>query len=196
MKAVILGGSFNPVHVGHLILAEEALDALDADVAYLIPAAHAPHKDKPAGASDGDRLEMLRRSVAGDERMRVLSCELDRGGTSYTVDTLSWLRREGLADERPYLLLGDDLVAGFGSWREPDTVASMARIVLAHRNSAEHPPFRWPHERIENSLIPVSSTRVRELAASGRPFRYLVPPAAFEYIRSHGLYGTDGERGA
>jgi nicotinate-nucleotide adenylyltransferase len=189
MRVIILGGSFNPVHNGHLILLDEALDQLGAEKAFLVPAAQPPHKEKPLGASDQDRLAMLALAVGKDSRVEVLACEIERGGVSYTVDTLESLARERPGIGKPYLLLGDDLAPGFGSWKDPDRIAAMADIVIARRMPEPPEPFPWPHRTLDNLLVPISSSLVRRWAQEGRSFGHLVPEDVFEYIRSRGLYG-------
>jgi nicotinate-nucleotide adenylyltransferase len=189
MRSLVLGGSFNPVHLGHLILIDEALDELGAERAFLVPAAKPPHKDKPSGASDEDRLSMLDLAVGKDSRVEVLTCEIERGGTSYTVDTLDWLGRERAGIGKPFLLIGDDLAPGFGAWKDPDRIAAMADIVIARRMPEPQEGFPWPHRGLNNLLVPISSSLVRLRAGEDRSFKHLVPEGVFEYIRSRGLYG-------
>jgi nicotinate-nucleotide adenylyltransferase len=190
MSLVILGGSFNPVHWGHLFLLEEAMGILGAERACLIPAARSPHKDPITGASDRQRLEMLALATKDDPRLEVLDCEITRGGVSYTIDTLAWLARERPGAEKPYLIIGDDLAAGFSSWRNPEGIAAASRIVLARRTGDPPGNFPWPHIEIDNLSLPISSSLVRQRVREGRPFRHLVPAGVFEYIRSRGLYAA------
>jgi nicotinate-nucleotide adenylyltransferase len=189
---LILGGSFNPVHIGHLILAEEAMEALGADKACLVPASKPPHKGMASGASDADRLAMLRIAARSDERLEIVDCEIRRGGISYTVETLEWFRAERAGEGLPFLLIGDDLAQGFSSWRRPERIAELSRIAIARRDSDLAPDFPYPFLRIENLRVPVSSSLVRERIAAKRSCKHLVPTGVFEYIREKGLYSTEG----
>jgi nicotinate-nucleotide adenylyltransferase len=189
MRLVVFGGSFNPVHVGHLILAEEALEELKADSCVFIPAFKAPHKERAAGASDQDRLDMLRAAIAGESRFLADDCEIARKGVSYTVSTLEQVIERYRPDGKPLLLIGDDLAAGFASWRDPDKIADMADIALARRTRGGCASFPWPHARLENSLIEVSSSEIREKLSLGISCRQSLPLEAFGIIRERGLYG-------
>jgi len=188
----ILGGSFNPVHIGHLILAQEVQAQFAVDLLLFVPAAIPAHKRppeaEPKGASPDDRLSMLRDAIEGVPGFAADDCELRRGGVSYTIDTLADVSRRYSAAGRPLLILGDDLLAGFGAWREPEVVAERARIVVAHREREEAAAFPYPHEYCNNLLIPVSSSSVRERIGRGLPVRFLVPDAVRLYIEDRGLY--------
>lgn len=192
MRLIVFGGSFNPVHVGHLILAEEAIEELGADACVLVPAFKAPHKERACGASDRDRLDMLRAAVEGESRFLVDDCEIARGGVSYTVSTLEQLIQRYRPDGKPVLLIGDDLAPGFASWREPDRIAAMADIALARRTGEGPVDFPWPHVRLGNSLVEISSSRIRERLASGSSCKQSLPPGVFSLIRERGLYGYRG----
>jgi nicotinate-nucleotide adenylyltransferase len=195
MRLVVFGGSFNPVHVGHLILAEEALEELGADACVFIPAFKAPHKDKACGARDADRLDMLKASTLGESRFLVDDCEIARKGVSYTADTLAEvIERYGPAG-KPFLLIGDDLAPGFASWKDPDSIAEMADIALARRTRTGCPDFAWPHRRLENSLIELSSSDIRSKLSRGMSCRQSLSGEAFRIIAERGLYGYAGKAG-
>lgn len=192
MTLAILGGTFNPVHLGHLILAQEVQSQFGVDLVLFVPAAIPAHKKPPEaearGASPEERLSMLHAAIEGVPGFAVDDCELRRGGVSYTIDTLADLSSRYPAAGRPLLVIGDDLLAGYDSWREPATVAQRARIVVAHRARAEETPFPYPHEYCHNPLMPISSSSVRERIARGLPVRFLVPEAVRRYVESRGLY--------
>jgi nicotinate-nucleotide adenylyltransferase len=190
MKIVLLGGSFNPVHVGHLIMAEEVRSQLGYDLALLIPCFRPPHKEMAGDPGPRLRLEMLRLAVAGDPSFAVDDCEVRRGGLSYTIDTLRDVISRYEPEGRPGLILGDDLAAGFPSWRDPELILAAADIVRARRPGGPPPSFPYPHLRAENSLVEVSSSMVRERIASGRAFRRLLDRGVYEYIVRNGLYGA------
>lgn len=189
MKLLVFGGSFNPVHVGHLILAEEALESLGADRCLFVPAAKPPHKELASGASDADRIDMLSAAIRDEPRFALETCEIERGGLSFTVDTLASIIEEYRPAEKPYLLLGDDLAPGFSSWKMPERIVSMARIVLAHRSSRIFPDFSWEHDRLDNRMIDISSSDIRARISRGISCRQALPPAVFGIIRERGLYG-------
>lgn len=189
MKLLVLGGSFNPVHVGHLIMAEEARAEFGYDLVLLVPSLKPPHKALADEPGPAHRLEMLRLAVEDDPSLAVDDCELRRGGTSYTIDTLADLSSRYDIDGKPGLLLGDDLIPGFLSWRDPKGLAEAADLVCAHRSSAAELALPFPHRYAHNSIIGISSSMVRERAESGLPFRRLLAPAVYRYILEKGLYG-------
>jgi nicotinate-nucleotide adenylyltransferase len=189
VRLLVLGGSFNPVHVGHLIMAEEIRAEFGYDLALLVPSLRPPHKDLRDDPGPGRRLDMLRLAIEDDPGLGVDDCELRREGISYTIDTLADLRSRYAFDGKPGLVLGDDLVPGFGAWRDPAGLAEAADIICARRSSEGELPMPYPHRYASNSIVRVSSSMVRERIAAGRPFRRLLAPAVYRYIVENGLYG-------
>lgn len=189
MRILLFGGSFNPVHWGHLILAEEVREEFGYDRVLFVPAAQAPHKIEAHDPGAGSRLELLRIACAGNQAFGVDDWELCRPGPSYTIDTLRALPGRYAYEGLPGLVLGDDLAAGFGQWREPDAIASLAELVLARRLGTD-PVLAWPHRRATNRLIPLSSSEIRQRLAEGRSVRYLLHPGVEAAIREKGLYGA------
>ena len=188
MKTAIFGGTFNPVHIGHLLIAEEVLSQTDCDNVLFIPANIPPHKsvDDPGAAL---RLSMLEQSVSSNPRFRVSDCEILRSGVSYTIDTIRYLVDIGIVEARPSLLIGDDLVEGFDSWKESQAIAEESSLIVVHRRHAQKIPVSFPHRYVDNEIFPVSSTIVRQKIAEGGAWHYLVPEAARNIIEKHGLYG-------
>jgi len=205
----ILGGTFNPVHLAHLRLAEVARETLDLDAVCFIPAAQPPLK--PAGvAPAAARLEMVALATASNPNFQVLDLELERSGPSYTVDTLEALR--ALAPERPlWFLLGSDALVDLESWHRPERLFELAHFGVAARDGDERPldellprrlaaAFdRGPHGLVHRatgheirkfpfSALAISASDIRARVASGRSIRYLVPEGVIEYINKHGLY--------
>ena len=178
----VFGGTFDPVHVGHLAIANDALDELSLDRIYFVPARRSPLKREAPIASAGDRLAMLTAATRGDPRFRVSPLEIDREGPSFTVDTLEALRGEG----ELFLILGSDAYADFERWREPARIRELATIVLAARPGAPNAPAGV--RMLDSPLMDISSRELRTRAARGRSLRYLVPEAALRYIEEHGLY--------
>ena len=178
----IFGGTFDPVHVGHLAIANAALDELGLARVYFVPARRSPLKQDGPIAGPKDRLAMLTAATAGDPRFRVSGIELDRKGPSFTVDTLEALRGEG----ELFLILGSDAYADFERWREPARIRTLATIVLAARPGAPNAPSGV--RMLDSPLMDISSRELRARAARGRSLRYLVPDEVLRYIEEHGLY--------
>lgn len=190
MKLAILGGSFNPVHLGHLSLAHDVHSLLGYDRILLIPANIPPHKEMEAGASSGDRLEMLRLAVRGIPFLEVDDSEISRGGISYTIDTLLHLETQYgvLLEGKVGLIIGEDLLEGFSSWKNADSIAARSDIIVAHRPGSLPFSFAFPCVRLQNSLVSVSSSEIRSALASSKSIRSLVPDAVYGYIEEHQLY--------
>lgn len=183
-----MGGSFNPVHLGHLILAEEAMFLAGYTHVLLVPSFNPPHKAILDDPGAGARLEMLAAACAGDPSLLVDGCEVTRGGISYTIDTLRDIKTRYDLEGKPGLLIGDDLIPGFTAWREPGAIVREAEIICARRTSPKQLPFPFPHRYLENLLLPVSSSLVRARIASGRGFRRLVPEPVWKIIECRGYY--------
>ena len=196
MKLAVLGGSFNPVHIGHLLLADEALSSFGYDRVILIPAFQSPFKLHTEGASPEDRLQMLMASVSGDPRLTVDDCELNREGISYTIETLVDIIDRYKPEGKPGLILGDDLVSRFNEWQRPDGIAALADFIIAQReNSSSLEKFPYPYRALNNKIIPVSSMQVREKIGKGEAWRYFVPFGARCIIEDRALYGFSGSCG-
>jgi nicotinate-nucleotide adenylyltransferase len=180
LKIAILGGSFNPVHKGHIFLAETVVERLGYGLVVLVPAYISPFKQNGADGAAvlkrqaEDRLALLLAAAAGKRRLAIDDCELRREGVSYTVDTVADIVERYRPDGRPGLIIGDDLVADFPRWRRADEIAERCDLIVANRISGGVPvPF--PHIRLENAVMPVSSSMVREMMAQGNDWRVLVP---------------------
>jgi nicotinate-nucleotide adenylyltransferase len=189
MKAVVLGGTFNPVHYGHLFVAEEARAAFGYDGAIFVPANQPVHKD-PAPVLDAvHRIHMLRIAVSGNERFIVDTGEVDRGGPSYSIETVSSLIARHGIEGRPGFVIGDDLVAGFPSWKNVKELVNIVDIIVARRTLERPPAMNYPHRVITNTVLPISSSEIRRRIREGRAVRYLLPDAVLAYIRDNNLYG-------
>jgi nicotinate-nucleotide adenylyltransferase len=185
MRIGILGGSFDPIHHGHLILARAAKEELGLNRVLLMPANKSPHKTDTKPATAEDRLEMVRLAIEGEEGFEASDVELRRPAPSYTVETLRELKKSHPQDEF-VLLIGADNVATFDTWREPEEIRHLAQIAVLDRagSAAAHD---WPTVR---RLVDISSTDIRARAADGRSIRYLTPDAVCDYIATHSLYRT------
>lgn len=190
MKLAILGGSFDPVHIGHLSIADEVLSRFGYDRVILVPTAVSPFKRDADAAPADERLYMLCASVADDPRLVVDDCEVRRGGVSYTIDTIEDIERRYRPEGKLGLILGEDLIAAFSSWRRADELASRVDLLLAARDRDDDVPFGYPHARIGNAPVRVSSSAIRRAVSGGGPWRYLVPAGVRERIAARGLYGA------
>jgi nicotinate-nucleotide adenylyltransferase len=197
VTAAILGGTFNPVHIGHLCLAEEVRSALGYERIILVPASVPVHKDPSPVIPGEHRLAMLRLAVAGSGGLLVDDGELVRGGQSWTIDTVVELVPRYSIVGRPGLVIGDDLAAGFSTWKDAERLARIVDLILARRTGERHAEFRWPHRVVMNPLITVSSSDIRRRVAEGRSIRFLTPDPVVAYIAAHGLYtaGVSADRG-
>lgn len=186
MKTLIVGGTFNPVHVGHLMLAEEARLQEGFERVLFIPSNKPAHKIVD-GTTALQRLEMLRLAVQGFS-VDVETCELAREGISYSIDTVRYVRDHYRLDRPPALVLGDDLFESFSTWKDAQELSELAELVVAHRKYADRLVSSFPHRYLNNKLLDISSTEIRDRVRRGMAWRALVPTAVAEYIESHQLY--------
>lgn len=182
----LLGGSFDPVHHGHLLVAQAAREALGLALVCFVPARQQPLKDGH-GADAVHRAEMVRLAIAGAEGFRLECAELERPGPSYTVDTLRALRRQDPA-ETFVLLLGADAVRGLDRWREAAALPGLARLVGFRRGGEAPVASELVSGWIDVPAIEISATAIRERVRQGKSIRYWVPEAVASYIAVHGLY--------
>jgi nicotinate-nucleotide adenylyltransferase len=191
----ILGGSFDPPHIGHVLLAQDAIEALALDRLLVIPTGTQPLKGAVA-APPLDRLSMVRAAFAGVPRVEVDAIEIERGGLSFMVDTVDTLRRRWPAAAF-HLLLGADAAADLARWRDPARLLQLVQLVVADRGEPAGPdapaPWReWPDirppRRLTGRRVDVSSSEVRSRVAAGLSIRGFVPDAVAAWIATSGLY--------
>lgn len=233
MKIALLGGSFNPVHKGHIALAESVVKLAGYDRVVFVPAYQSPFKQRCAAGvvsssadsatsvnsasqgalfTDEERVEMLRLAIAPYPWAVLELCEIERGGVSYTIDTVRFLtqkfRAEGILDGKLGIIIGADLIKGFHRWKEADALAHEADIIVARRPdalqetaalSAEHAgeseaaheaDFSYPHVSIMNELHDISSTEVRRRIACHEELSALIPDEICRYIKQRGVYDS------
>jgi len=188
MRTAVLGGSFNPVHIGHLFLAEEVKRSLGYDRVVFVPANVPAHKGASECIPGKQRLAMLERALAGVPYFALDDCELQRGGVSYTIDSIPQIAAHFPSVGKLGLIVGDDLVEGFERWKSAAELASLVEIILARRSTREPAPFPYPHHHLENLLLPISSTDIRRRISGNQAYRHIVPEAVYEYIETQGLY--------
>ena len=188
MKIGIFGGTFDPPHVGHLIAAQDALETLTLDRVLFIPARLPPHKQNDNVTDAAVRLQMIRAATAANPSFEVSDLELNRTGPSFTVDTLRELRKQRPDDEF-FLLLGVDQVTEFPTWREPDQVLALARLIMLARGGIEEAAAGdIVQQTVPVTRVDVSSTLVRQRVGAGQSIRYLVPEAVERIITAERLY--------
>ena len=195
----LLGGSFDPPHNGHLLAAGDAKDALQLDCVILIPAAIQPlkadeqvraaHPRRDGRASPEDRLAMTRLLVDGLPGFEVNAIEIERGGLSYTVDTLSTLASQ-LQSSELFWLVGADVLRTFAKWRDPEKIVELATLVVLRRagETPEVSGLPGTPQFIETRRVDISSTEIRQRVRAGKSIRGFVPDAVADYIASAGLY--------
>ena len=199
MRIGVFGGSFDPVHLGHLILAEQCREQANLDHVLFIPAPRPPHKNRQL-TPFAQRVEMLDLALSGHRAFRIDELEKDRPGPSYTVDTLAELQARD-PDAELCLIIGGDAVADLPTWYQPRAIVERATLVVAARQGWEMPSvqeFRdrlalakeaeLRHQIVSIPLIAISSTEIRQRVAANRTIRYLVPRAVEVYIENKQLY--------
>jgi nicotinate-nucleotide adenylyltransferase len=204
LRVGILGGAFNPPHVGHLVCAQEAVVQLELEKVVFMPVGVAPHRELEDDPGAEARLEMVELAVGDDARFATSRAELDRPGPSYTADTLRDLHSRSPDDEL-FLILGGDQAAALPRWHEPETVLSLATVAVVERSNWSRNAIgitigRMPGaERIrylDMPLMQISSSAIRRRVGSGLPIRYLVPDKVANHIGANGLYGAAKPRPA
>lgn len=212
MMHVIYGGTFDPIHNGHLRVAIELRERLGVDAIHLVPCHIPPHRGTPGGSSE-DRQALLALALADEPGLKVDTRELNRGGSSYTADTLRQLRQELGPEEPLAMVVGTDSFAGFDRWREWTRIPELAHIVLVTRPQGTLAPGSQPYQllaerrvsdvsalkaspaggilELEPPLLDISATGIRERLEQGRSVRFLLPDAVLARIEERGLYGSE-----
>lgn len=192
MRIGLFGGTFDPVHLGHLRAAENAREALGLDRVALLPSAVPPHRPAPLTATE-HRLAMTRLAIAGHPAFECWDLETRRPGPSYTVETVAALRAERPQDEL-LLIVGADTWPEMVGWREPERLFSLIEIAVAERPGAPSPRLTAPFagargvRAVAGPSLPISSSAIRERVRRGQSVRFLVPDAVADYIGAQGLY--------
>lgn len=187
MKIGILGGTFNPIHIGHLILAEEAREKLALDKIIFVPTYLPPHKDNSDIAAAEDRLTMVEVAISGNPYFSVSDLEIKRDGRSYTIDTIKELKIRYPKDDL-YFIIGSDLLKYLQEWKDLTEIIKIVKFIAATRPG-------YPLEKIPSHIstlpiraVDISGFEIRKAIREGKSFRYLVPEEVFDYINKHGLY--------
>lgn len=215
MKIAVLGGSFNPIHVGHLMLADDVCSSLGYDKVLFVPVFIPPHKQPKDSVSAEHRVKMVEIACSNDSRFELEPCEIERGGVSYTFDTICHLEKkyESVLEGKIGLIMGRDLFSGFHLWHKADLLAEKCTLILAERPYKKEDEKFSPSAKgeyanldqtkefdvkseplfehaivLKNEAVSISSSNIRKRAAEGSGIKYLVPDGVFEYIFENGLY--------
>jgi nicotinate-nucleotide adenylyltransferase len=211
MRVALFGGSFNPIHLGHLRAAEEDREAMGLDLVYFIPAASPPHKTPLGMAPAEHRLEMVRLATKGNRYFMVSDVEVRRSGSSFTIDTARYFRATMRAQPELYLIMGGDQFAELDTWKEADELTGLCNIIVHTRPSEKQPDTdaavvilkRFGYTRgdgyyvhcsghtlnfVATTFFPISATLIRRKLAARESIRYLVPTDVADYIERHSPY--------
>ena len=187
-----MGGTFDPIHIAHLIIAEETLDLLGLSRVIFVPSARPPHKADDDVTSVDHRLEMVRLAIDGNPRLALSDLEVRRPEPSYTVETIRQFRRELGEREELYFIMGADSLTQFFTWKDPLDLISACEFVVVPRPGVSpgggDPRIREKAHMLDTPLIDVSSSDIRERVRTGRSIRYLVPEGVAAYIKEKNLY--------
>lgn len=198
-KVGIMGGTFDPIHIGHLILGESAYQQFSLDKILFMPSGNPPHKlNRDGGASNEERVEMVRRAIASNEHFELSLVEMHEQGYIYTKETLKRLN-EMNPDTDYYFILGADSLFNFETWKEPQEICQLCTVVVAVRDHLPMPEldrqiaylkekYHADIRKLESLNIDIASSTIRSWVAEGRSCRYYVPETVIEYMLEHGIY--------
>lgn len=189
MKRIgILGGTFNPLHIGHLAIAEVAQEKMDLDRVIFVPTAQPPHKRILHLASAQHRLEMVRLSIQNNPKFEVSDYEVKKGGKSYTIDTVEYFREKFGHEAKLFFILGGDAAAQLHTWRQIDDLIQKISFVVVNRPGNDDCAPEIPHHSISMPGLDIASSYIRKRIHQGKSIKYLVPEEVFRYIEKHEIY--------
>ncbi len=191
MKRIgILGGSFDPIHFGHLLMAQSAAEALKLDRVFFVPAFRSPFKSDHPMSFSADRLAMVKLAIQGNQTFAVYDGEIRRKGASYTVDTLRELKAQ-YPQAKLYLLMGADHLRRFHRWKQPKEILRLARLVILNRPGFDkNYPKHWPYVKVNMPAVDIASSDIRRRLKSGKSIWYLTFTTVIRYIKRRGLYAS------
>lgn len=188
----VYGGTFNPLHTGHLIIAQEVYDQFALDRVFFVPSARPPHKHQAALIAPEHRYAMTAIATQDDLRFEVSDIELQRPGPSYSIETLREFHRRYGPDCQLFFIIGADSLVEIGTWRNPDELFALCSVVVVPRPGVDlrqaAPSWRDRALVVQSLQVDISSTDIRRRIEAGRSIRYLVPAGVEQYIREHRLY--------
>ncbi|MBN1686416.1 MAG: nicotinate (nicotinamide) nucleotide adenylyltransferase [Spirochaetales bacterium] len=184
----VLGGSFNPIHYGHISIARCVKSELGYDIILFVPSAVPAHKSADIRTAAEDRIAMIELAVGDKDYIRIETCEIERGGVSYTIETIDYINKHYAVRGKPGLIIGDDLIDGFHKWKSVDTLVEMVDLIVARRSSRAKKDFSVNHRYLNNPLIEAASRNIRFKVKEGESIERYVPHSVASYIEAHGLY--------
>ncbi len=188
MKIGVLGGSFDPIHFGHLLMAQSAVETLKLDRVFFVPAFRSPLKTHPPLPAASKRLVMVKEAIKGNKAFKLYEGELRRGQVSYTLDTLKELKAR-YPQSKLYLLMGADNLRAFHRWKDPQGILNLASLVILNRPGFDkNYPKRWPYLKINMPAVDISSSDIRQRLKKKKSIWYLAPKAVIRYIKHYRLY--------
>lgn len=188
-KVGLLGGTFNPPHIGHLIIANEVKQVLSLDEVRLMPTAIPPHKHNPSDATPAQRLRMVQLAVEGADHLVESSFEINHGGVSYTYDTMKALKKAEPETDF-YFIIGGDMIDMLPQWFQIEALSELVKFVGVQRPGSTGRQSVIPVEHIKVPTIDLSSTMIRQRVEAGQSIQFLVPDSVISFIRQEGLYGS------
>jgi nicotinate-nucleotide adenylyltransferase len=184
----ILGGAFNPIHFGHLAIAEAANKKIGYDTVLFVPSSIPAHKEADPDTADKHRIAMMELAVSGIGYIRTDLCEIERGGVSYTIETVEYIESSYIFEGKLGLIIGDDLLTGFHKWKRLDELIERVDLIVAARFPDADRAFDYVHMRLDNPLVDVASREIRNKVRSRENIDTYVPKEVIRYIDEHRLY--------
>jgi len=191
MRVVILGGTFNPIHNGHLRMAYEIQDQFGFDKVLFVPTIKPTHKIITDKISAEMRIEMVRLALKESNRDDFIleTClDIKPEGIEFSIDAINCIRKKYVLSENPFLVIGDDLFKNFSSWKDLKDILNKSQILVAHRLYEKQIPFQYKHQYINNKIFSLSSSEIREKVKQGSSIDFLVPCSVKDYIQKNNLY--------
>ena len=188
MKIAVFGGSFNPLHIGHLFIAEAVKTELGYDKIIFVPSNISSHKEDSSGVTSFARLEMVEEALKEYNYFIVDPSDIERGGISYSIDTINHIYKNYSFDGNPGFIIGDDLLEDFQTWKTANKLKKLIDLIVVRRISGEKPDSTLPDYYIENTIVPISSTEIRNRIEQGKTIKHLVPESVRLKIIENGYY--------
>ena len=188
MKIAVFGGSFNPLHIGHIFIAKAVKAELGYEKVIFVPSNISAHKEDLSGVSSIARLEMITEAIKEYDDFIVDPSDIERGGVSYTIDTINHIYKNYSFSGKPGFIIGDDLLKDFSTWKTADKLKDLIDLIVVRRISDEKLDSNLPNYYIENKVISVSSTDIRKRVKQGKTIKDLVPESVRSKIIKNGYY--------
>ncbi len=184
----IFGGAFNPVHLGHVSIAESAKRELGYDTILFVPSSIPAHKEVDKSTAAADRIAMMELALNGIDYIKIDTCEVERGGVSYMIETVEYVGKHYHFTGKPGLIIGDDLLSGFHKWRRVGELIERVDLIIARRISSKVQDFGYAHTYLNNPIVEVASSDIRNMVANGESITGFVSKEVSRYIDEHRLY--------